>query len=307
MRPALAVGSLAGVIASAVALVASGRMGEGTPQPAALPPGLSSVQRTALLRAAEASGGRRVLVLRGRRGTPRTAEVLEAARSAEGWSLFAAAPDDGGAFAGALAELAARARREWSADTGLPPATVRALELLDVKVVLVDAVDGAEVPGRLAPDAGLAPAPGGLFLRVTRAEPVARVAGEVTGSADPAALVASLRPEPASILDPEDSLWGGAVTVDAPTPGRYVFAWPPEAESVTVDGRPASPVPGSALLVLDLPAGRSRVEVRWRTADARGWIVVASVGLLVVSLAALFVALRPAPVVEEAPGGPESA
>jgi len=299
MNARLAVVAAVLAAGSAAALPLAGRGGTAAPAPLARPGTLLPESAAALARAAEAAGGRRVLVLRGARGVPRTGEIGEAAQGADGWTLVAATPDGSGALATTLSRLATDAARAWSADSGLPAGIVDSLAFLDVKVVLVDAGGTFEVPRRPPEGSGLSQMPGAPFLRVTRAEPVVRVGGVLSDATVAATLLDTMRPAPAAILDPEDSLWGGAVTVEATSAGRYAFAWPAAAgvargARITVDGAPATPVVGSTLLVLDLPAGRSRVEVSWTAADARGWVVIAAAAGLAAALVVLLLALRPA-------------
>jgi hypothetical protein len=291
-RRALVV-SLGAVAVGAVAVALAGRGGAGSPHPVPPPEGASRESRDALLRVAEGAGGRRVLYVRGKRGTARSARILESGRAPEGWAVYDAAPPGAGDLAAVLGALASRAAAEWDAASGLPSATVRALEVFDVKTILVDATDGFEVPSRLPSDGSLAAAPGVPALRVTRAEPVRRLTGVLPPTTDPVEFARSLAAEPAAIGDDEDRLWGGSMTVDAPTPGRYLFAWPAGAPVVEVDGRPVEPVAGTPFLVLDLPAGRSRVDVRRVVAEPRGWVVVGGLLALVAGLFGAIASFRP--------------
>lgn len=292
-RRAVALGSVVVAVAAGATLLFAARAESDALAPLPIPDGTTQRQLAARTLAAQHAHGRRVLLVRGPRGSPRDAAIVESGRAPAGWSFYAGAPAGRRDLAELLDGLARRAADAWDPATGLPPAVVRALELLDVKAVLVDGGRDVELPSRFPADGSLAPGKGAPILRVTRAEPVVRIASDAVPSGDALAMAASLGAEPASILDPEDTLWGGAVTVDAPVAGRYLFAWPAGAASVTIDGRDATPVAGWPVLVLDLPAGRSRVVSNWVTADVRGWVVIGATALLGAAVVTLLLALRP--------------
>ncbi|MCE9636482.1 MAG: hypothetical protein K8T90_12320 [Planctomycetes bacterium] len=134
----------------------------------------------------------------------------------------------------------------------------------------------------------------------------ARPAGRLTTS-DPVSLAAALAATPGRAADGwtwsdwDDELWGGAVTVATERPGRFVFPYPARGGHVLVNGAevaPAASVAGSPLLVLDLAAGTSRVEVRFTERGAGEILAVIGAAGLVAGLIGFLLAIRTTPAAE---------
>lgn len=253
--------------------------------------------------AAEAALGRRVLVLLADPAKPRTGEILESGRAAEGWVLFPGAPPGSADLQAALDALAARAAAAFDRQRDFPDDVAQALALFAVKAVLVD--DGGK---------GAEP-----LRTLARAEPVLRLDAETAPGTsgdvgDPVALAASLRtslPRESAgwtASDWEDAMWGGAVTIETSEPARFVFPYPAAGAHVTVnDARvdvSAAPAPeaerappaasqAGPLLVLDLPAGRSRVDVRFVEPGPGETFAVLGAAGFVLALLTFIVSLRP--------------
>jgi hypothetical protein len=289
-------GALALGAASAAALVFAALHGDEAVRPVApREPWLAAAYE----RAAEAAYGARVLVVTARPGVPARGAVFEAGRTPTGWGLFPPLPPGAEELAPALDALAASAAAAWR-EGGLAdaPEVVRALAVFGVPVVLVE--DGrAVVPAAGAGQSGLRPEPRVPGLRVTDAEPVSRLLADGVGGAgpaDPVAFAASLETERATYLDFTPGLWGGSLTVESARGGRHVFPWPAAGARVRVDGREVEAQRAAVpLLVLDLPAGASRVEVAYVVAGVRDWLAVAGGLGLAVALLWVLLALRPHP------------
>ena len=237
--------------------------------------------------AAQAALGRRVLVLHADPAKPRTGRILESGRAPEGWTLFPGAPPGADDFAASLDALGARAAAAFDRERGLPADVEQALALFAVKAVLVD--DGGK---------GAAP-----LRTLDHAEPVLRLdadGGAASADAsDPVHFAASLKtsfPRESAgwtASDWEDAMWGGAVTIDSTQAARFVFPHPAAGANVSVNGASVSPSHVGPLLVLDLPAGRSRVEVRFLEPGAGETLAVVGAAGLVAAILTLLVALRP--------------
>lgn len=277
-------------LASAGLLVWSGLGGARGPRPVVPnPPDRARLWE----QAAEKAFGRRVLVITGKRGTPRTGGIFEADRSSGTWALYDACP--GGAddldatlfdLAQAAAETFDQTRRRCSDDVE------RALDLFAVKTIVFDAVELNT---------------GALVTERQDAEPVQRldapVAPALAASKDPVALAAGLRTSQAMFLDWDDALWGGALDVEVKERGLHVFPFGAEGAIVTVDGAPvASPSRAGPLLVLDLPAGSPRVEVTYAGAGGQSWVPVLGIAGFVLGLLTFLVCIRPSSAEVEAAG-----
>jgi len=228
--------------------------------------------------------GRRVLVLLADPGKPRTSSILESGRAPEGWALYAATPPDAGDFGTWTQSLAAAAGASWDRDRGVAPDVARALSLFAVKAVLAD-------------DAGK----GAKLLTVLDvAEPVLRLdGGDGAEAKDPVSLAALLQTSPAresngwTWSDWDDTLWGGAVTVETKRAGRFLFPYPAAGGRVTVNDAPAIRASAGPLLAIDLPAGTSRVDVRFLEGGSGQTLAIAGAAGLAAALLALLIALRP--------------
>ncbi len=246
-------------------------------------------------RAAEASFGRRVLVLHAHPLDPARGEILDAAQAAGGWALFGDLPAAAQRATAALADLSQDAADDWDTGRLLSEATVTRLAHLGVALVLIE--DGQRVV--VADDAvlavpGLSAEPRVPALRVRSAEIVYRPA--VGGML-----------EPVPILDPSDLLFGGRVTLDVTAPGEHVFVWPAGGARVTVNG---AQVQGRAddlgRLVLDLPVGRATVRATYEGGSSRGLLLTAGVAAIVVGLLVLMRTFRPR-MEHDGGGGPHGA
>lgn len=233
--------------------------------------------------AAERAFGRRVLVIDLPRGKPHSAAIYESHKAPEGWALYDGAPPGAGPLRDALASLAAAAKESYDLERRrATPEVERALDLFAVKTVLIQ---------------GITDQP--LVVDRTEAEPVLRIAGSVPAdgepaAGDPVALAASLRAADTLHRDWDDDLWGGGIVVEADTAGRFVFPYAAEGAVVTVGGAPvAAPGRAGPLLVLDLPAGRSRVEVSRRDAEWTDLLPIAAMAGLMGGLLWFLLSVRP--------------
>jgi len=235
----------------------------------------------AYTRAAQASFGRRVLVLHARPLDPVQGEILEAAEAADGWGLYSDLPRGADDLGAVLERLAMRAAGEWDADREFSGDTIDGLAHLGVALILIE--DGARiVTARKAADQlGLSPETSVPALRVRGAEIVYRC---LSGGGL----------EPASILDPSDLLFGGRVVVDVAEPGEFVFVWPAGGARVTLDGEPATGRGDeSGRLVLDLPPGRVTVRAVYGEESPRVLVLTAAVAALVAGGVVLLRTFRP--------------
>ena len=270
------------VAAGSAALLASAA-GEAADGARPVPPSTVFEQKGFPAAAREALG-RRVLVLSADPGKPRKAALLESGRAPEGWALYPGASPRSPSFGPVLDGLAAAAGAAWDRDRGFPPEIRAALEAFAVKALLVD-------------DAGKGARP---VQALDRAEPVLRIDESRTApNATAVEFVAGLRTTAAkesegwTWSDWEDSLWGGAVTVETSRAGRFLFPYPAEGARATVDGAPAKLAPGGPLVAIDLPAGKSRVEVgTTEPAPERTRAILGGAGL-VVGLLMVVLSLRP--------------
>ncbi|MCG3133927.1 MAG: hypothetical protein HMLKMBBP_01194 [Planctomycetes bacterium] len=234
----------------------------------------------AAAQAAERAFGRRVLVINRPDGKPPSASVHESHKAPEGWALYEGAPPGADGLRGALAALAARALETFDENRRkASPEVEAALDLFAVKTVLFQR----------------RPEEAALVVDRPEAEPVLRVGGDVPpDAADPVALARALRAEETPHRDWDDDLFCGGIVVESETPGRFVFPYAAEGALVTVAGAPvATPGRAGPLLLLDLPAGRTRVDVARRERAWSDVVPVAAMAGLMGGLIWFLLTLRP--------------
>lgn len=295
MRSAATVLAAVGlVVASLAALVIASGDSERAVQPEPFEYQFEEPMRQSV---AEYAAGRRVLWIdAGAAGGPE-ARVLESARAGGTWALYDPAPPAASEFAELLDRVARSAAAEFAGTGGIRGATLTALARLDVTFlvahderewVAVETTDGDRVE-RV-----------GRGLRLRKAEPcvqlvepeVARAAVEVGDG--PLGWMASLETAAAVATDIDlQPVREGSLTLTASEPSTYLLAFPVEGALVSVGGtvveRPDSLGP---LLLLELPAGRHEVSVRYRETDIGQWLGVAGALGLFVGLGLLLVSLR---------------
>ncbi len=251
-----------------------------------------------LPRAAQAAQGQRVLVIVAKPGTAASGAIYDSSKVPGGWDAFVPTADPADPLVPALDALARSAALEFARDSKFSAATVRALGVFGVAVVVLS--DGTNVlmpdPGERDPSLGVAidvPA-----LRVRHAEPAFLFLNEQPAiePSDALGFARALRFGSADLRGVGDHApWGGDVTVEAAGPSQYLLPWPAHGARVSVDGAPAefraARVP---MLVVSTPAGRHEISVRYgdeRT--GRQWLVITAAFIAVASAIALWLGLRP--------------
>jgi hypothetical protein len=265
-----------------------------------VPPAAAPEFGAMLDRAAQAAQGRRVLAILSKRGAPAVARIFDSGRVPEGWRAFAPTAEAADPLLPALQRLADAAAADFAPDHRLENETLRALAVFDVAVVAATDGENAILPQIGERDASVGAAPEVPGLRVRHAEPIFQfLAEEPTAAADdPVGFSRRLVLSDAvgaSEQDMERAPWDVAVTVESPAAAEYLFPSSVAGARVTVDGEPArfraARVP---MLVVELPAGRHRVEVRYgRERAGREWLAIAAAAGAVASLVALWLGLRP--------------
>ncbi len=256
--------------------------------------------RGALERGAGAANGLRVMALVVKRGTPPEGSVHESARGPAGWGAYPPSIDPADPILPALENLADGAAAEFAKTEKLSQATIRALDIFGVAVVVVGDGSSVVVPDAGERDPALGAAPEVPGLRVRHAHPAFLFLAEEPSIRpdDAVGFARTLRRGDADFLDYEDhAIWGGDLTIQAATDAEYLLTWPAAGATVTLDGAPAefraARVP---LIVVKVPAGRHRVSVRYGDENlGRQWIAVAAAVVAVLSFVALWLGLRPHP------------
>jgi hypothetical protein len=263
-------------------------------QPASAP-----AMRGALERAAQAAQGQRVLVVADKAGAGPKALVFESSRPPTGWAAYAPTPKADDPLVPALTKLGEAAAADFAAGGKLSAATIRALAVFGVAVVVVgDGSSPTPDVGERDPALGVAPEVPGL--RVRKAQPVMLFLAEQEAiePSDAVGFARTLRIGDADFLDFEDHApWGCDVTINAATDAEFLLPTTAAGARVKIDGAPATHRAARApMLLVKVPAGRHRVSVRYgdETTGRQLATVVAAAGV-VGALIALWLGLRPHP------------
>ncbi len=297
-RPAVVV-AMAALVASLAALAWVAKTRADVVRPVGAP-----ALGGALERAAQAAQGQRILVVTNRPGVAATGAVYESSRGPTGWAAYPPTPTADDPLLPALGKLADAAASEIAASGKLAQPTVRALAVFGVAVVVVGGDGEPVAPALDDRDPLLGAAPEVPALRVRKAQPVMLFLAEQTAvePSDALAFARSLRGGDADFLDFEDHApWGEDVTINAATDSEFLLPTTAAGARVTLDDAPATfraaRVP---MLVVNVPAGRHRVSVRYSDEGlGRQWLAVAAAGVAAGSLIALWMLLRPTPVAQE--------